>query len=92
MITVRSHANLQGDVDRGEADLKFGDVVTVPDDHPYIGLYLVPVEQALHERTKDDLIETAKALGVTGTSNMNKDELVSAIEEAAADGVAPVEG
>lgn len=84
MIPARASVHLQGG--DGESDLRPGDVALVEPDHPWIaGGYLVPLEQALADRKRDDLVETAKALGVTGTSSMNRDELVSAIEEAAVD-------
>lgn len=41
------------------------------------------------EPTKDELLEQARELDIEGRSNMNKEELAQAIQEAQADQIAP---
>lgn len=83
LVPARATVHLPGG--DGEDDLRPGEAIMVESDHPWFaGGYLVPEAQALADRGKDDLIEQAKALGITGTSSMNKDELVAAIEESIA--------
>lgn len=83
MALGRATVNLPGGA--GEPDLRHGDYVDIAADHPYVTSgYVVLEEQSLEEKTRDELLDVAAALGLEGLSGKRKDEIVSAITAAEA--------